>query len=324
MKIYQNKILLLFLLLFSLIANAQKRKILKEFENLKKINLNQENTNLSQFNQGKMLEWKVDPYYSNEKFSISEIRFLKNSIGDFNKDGISDIFATLFIESRIRSETNLGLIQINGNTIEIISYKQFSEGYQEFTLIEVENEIVKIRAVLNGINGEVFSDRIVSLAYDPINHLKTVSSCKTDDMKNQFIFNTNVDVKREYYINYSLLNQQTEEYNFENTKITAETHGCDDFTLRFTINKVNVDAKKFNENNYLLEIIAFLKSNTRYPTLLSKIEKDILQKNKANISVSNEMKYDIKNFINDTTYFQIGTTLVQNTYLLDIIYYEER
>lgn len=321
MKKY-NRLLLFIFFIYNVTCIAQKKKTIKDFEHLKNSTLTKTNTILSQYSQGQMLEWQKGGYYENESFSISDISFLNNSIGDFNKDGIQDIFATMFIKSRSRSETNLGLIQINGDQIEVISYKQFSVGYQEFMFTEFKNDIVKIRAILSGVNGEIFSDRIVSLAYDPINYIKIVSPCKIDDMNNRLIFNANMDVKRNSFINYSMFNEQTEEYKSENIKITAETHGCDDFSLRFTINKENIVLKDFNENSFLLEMISFLKLNTRYPTILTKIENHIKEKNKEKIAISNKMNYDIKNYIEESKYFQIGTSLIDNFYLLDIIYYE--
>ena len=79
-------------------------------------------------------------------------------------------------------------------------------------------------------------------------------------MNNRLSLNANLHVKRNSFSNYSMFNEQTEEYKSENIKITAETHGCDDFSLRFTINKENNYSEKLKKRAHVLYLIlSFIK-----------------------------------------------------------------
>lgn len=67
----------------------------------------------------------------------------------------------------------------------------------------------------------------------------------------------------------------------------------------------------------------FLESNTRFPSILTRIEKVVLIKNEDGLANSNDFKYDIKNYISPDVYFIIGEQKRNDDYFIfDLLYIE--
>lgn len=262
-------------------------------------------------------------YLKNQNYEISNIIFLKKSQGDFNKNGIPDVFATMQIKYRSRNELYVCLVEYDDadDIATIYSYFEMST-YSKVTLREVKNDTLKVRTQMWGTNKESYLDRMLSLVHDEQNIIRIVTPNKLDAMNDISIFKEDFKkVKRLSFISNEVIRKQAEDYKSDDVDIRAELSGFNDLNLGFTITKLNLE-KDFDKMEFMKEMFEFLQSNTRFPSILTRIEKVILAKNEEGLPISNDFKYDIKNYINPNVYFTIGEIQANGSYMFDLIYIE--
>ncbi|WP_108868412.1 hypothetical protein [Aquimarina aquimarini] len=279
------------------------------------------NVILFEHNRGK-LHLRFSDYLKQKKYKISDIKFNKNTIGDFNDNGITDFFGTIRIKRWARNELYICLFELNDDTITIYNYFEMGP-YSKLSIKGYKNDTLNIHTQKWGREGQVYIDRLVSIVHDEKNIIKIVTPSKFDEMKNINIFKDSIkNIKRESFINNSIIRSQYESYFKKNISIESELSGFDNFNLRFTVLNKDI-VKDFEKTKFILQTLEFLESNTRFPTILTKIEKKILTKKEDKLSISDKMRYNIKNYINSNTYFIVGEYRLANDYLFDIIYVEE-
>ena len=262
-------------------------------------------------------------YLKAQEYEISNIYFLGSVLGDFNKNGIPDIFATLQIKQKTRDNIYVCLIETDNNTITI--YRYFEMGpYSKVTFKNIKNDTLQIRSEMWNKKKEVFINRFVSLIHDDKNIIQIVTPNKLDAMKDISIFKSHLkNVKRTPFVSNQIIRSRDEEYRENDLFIAAELSGFNDLSLRFTITKNNLN-ENFDKTLFVKEMFEFLKSNTRFPTILTNIEKVMLSKKEENQTDSNRSSYDIKNYTDSHTYFITGEQGGADTgfYQFDLIYLE--
>ncbi len=279
------------------------------------------NVNLDEHLRGKWYS-RTSEYLEQNKYEISNFKFNENTIGDFNNNKLIDIFGTIQIKRRHRDETYLCLFELNENKVSVYNYFEMGV-YNQLFINNYKNDTLSLRTLQTGREGQTYIDRLVSIIHDEKEILKVVSPNTFSEMKNTNIFKDSIkNIKREVFIDNLVIKTQEEAYTHDNILITSELKGFNDLLLRFTINNNNLD-KDFDKTKFVFEMIEFLQSTTRFPSIITKIERKILEKKEDNISVSDAMNYEIKNYLDAKTYFIIGEYESSNAYLFDIIYVEE-
>jgi len=312
--------LLLFLFLISSLLYSQKRINTKQIKGLLTDSLYSGKVILLEHLSGK-LQLRHSKYLEKQEYNISDINFHKNSIGDFNKNGVIDVFATMQIKRRTRNELYICLVELDDNILTIYSYFEMGT-YSKLTIKSVKNDTLKIRTEMWGINKEPYLDREVSIVHDKQEIVRIVTPNRLNKMKNTDIFKKKLkNIQRASFINNRIIKTQNEEYKKDNLLISAELSGFNDFSLRFIIYKKKIK-KDFNEIDFIYEIFEFLESNTRFPTILTRIEKIVFIKNEEKLAISNNLKYNIKNYINSNTYFILEQKKYDNYFLFDLLYYD--
>lgn len=272
----------------------------------------------------KYFRGEIKVYRQNANVSLEKVEFIEATFGDFNEDGIEDVFALILIKDKSRTEYNISLVQIEkDSSINIKSYIQYDEiGFREYKVNRIIENNLQIQVLVLDINRDVFSDRIIYLSYDAEDFVHLHTICKLDAMQDRNIFKEISNVERKYFINGNLENEQHEIYDKDNVNIKANTIGCDDFTLRFMIYVEIEDNESLDAHQILLEQIEFLETNTRYSSLLTRVEKICLQKIENKSTFIGGASNPQKNIIDDNTYFSLGMTLDRTYYFIDLLIYE--
>ncbi|PIE79496.1 MAG: hypothetical protein CSA15_02895 [Candidatus Delongbacteria bacterium] len=262
---------------------------------------------------------KLSNHLEDEGYKFANIKYIENSVGDFNKNGIEDVCARVDIKGTpyICFIEHKKFTDSQKEAIVVYSYLE-KYPYTELKIDTVKNDTLFITTKISGLNS-----RKVGLAFDKKSILRIVTPNKFNEMKDINIFKSELEgVKREYFISDNAIRTQYERYKKGNLFFTSELSGYNDFSLRFTVQRLK-KPKDFKKEDFILEVFEFLESNTRFPTILTKIEHQVLIKNEEGVAISNKLKYDVKNYITPNSYFVVGEIMGKNEFLFDLVYYKE-
>ena len=268
------------------------------------------------------LHLRLSRYLKNQKYIFSDMEYIENSVGDFNKNGVEDICVKIHIKRKSRDESYICFLELKEEIVTVYSYFELST-YSDLTVKNVQNDTLHISSKMWGTNGESFLNRTIAVIHDENSILRIVTPSKLENMKDINIFKSKLEnIERESFISNNIIRTQYERYKKDNLSITAELSGFNDFNLRFTIVASSLP-NNFKKEDFIFEIFEFLESNTRFPSILTKIENKVLIKNEDGEKVSNNFKYNIKNYITSNSYFIIGENKDNyNNFLFDIVYAE--
>ena len=292
------------------------------FESLKDTVLSQDQLDFRIFKYNKL---DTDFAKGWNKYKIHSITYKDDFIGDFNKNGIADVFAKMELSYSKSSNYRIyGLVELLENKIKIVEYFVDNNSLEiNYDSIKVSNDTIEMANTIkySSYNHSItmIGDKIqkTSIAYDDaINGFKIVSPCKFDEMVNTNIFKDSIHVKRALGINGLLTKEQNEVFEDDRRLIKIWLSGCDGLILK---TRIVFKKEGINWENETIKSLEFLQTNTRFRTIYTRIEKKILS-----MDAEGKIKYTRAPYIvNSNERFELNRFKMLNgkEYSIEFTYY---
>ncbi|WP_108869342.1 hypothetical protein [Aquimarina aquimarini] len=261
-------------------------------------------------------------HHPDHDFTLGSIQvdILKNSLGDFNQDGIKDYWGSV-IDEGLGGGGNafgyeIGIFQLS-KTDEFIFISYFEGGKFSdihYTLDGHKNEIPIIGVTPNfqGSYGlSIEKSETVAIAFEngEIISKSYENNCQMAQMKNKSIFkDTLLNVQKKETLSEFLEVQQQETYIDNTITYQADISGCNDFFLNFYANTKT----EMKEERFIQIVFDFLNTHTRFSSIVKKIKQQYL-----NTGISTDTNYSVTKsgwYYNIKSYTSEGNTYVSIKY----------
>ncbi len=295
----------------------------------KKRNINEKNIkDLLLGNIKTSLYSKENKKFYSVNYNIVKSVLIPNSVGDFNKDGILDVWIKLYSDDLKNNEYSkqilLGTLDLTEGKFVLKIFAAFFDEEPKKIDLKVEKvhkNVITITKLFYDLE-DVYVETN-SYKWSNLKGIEMATKCDLDNMKNKNIFkghSKTKEVKTGILSNYTT--GQIIEIN-KNLKIYGILTGCDTFLLSFLCEKKIHKNEKIKEVDFVMNMLEILESKTNFSSILTRIEEQVYEKNENGEKYLSQKLFKSKNDLTEKTFFRMSFKKTSDKLKLQILYYDK-